>query len=345
LSNKRATSFDVAREAGVSRTTVSFVLNNVTSISISDATRQRVMEAAQKLNYHPDASGRRLVTGKSSAIGLVLRQSYDQIFSDAFLLQVMLGIDHAISQHGFNLLLKPLDPNHQNGYDQLISENHVDGIILSGPRQDDTEIIKRYENGFPIVLMGQLSNSNIPFVDINAYEGAAIATRHLIELGHRRIGMISNASLEYTSARQRRQGFIHALEEAGIPFDESLFREGDYTPASGFAAMNELLANKELPTAVFIASDVVAIGAVQAIKNHHLRIPQDISLIGFDDIPMAAFFDPPLTTIRLPAYEIGREAGELLTLLIQGKEFQSHQSLLNTELIIRESTRLRDSSS
>ncbi len=345
MPNKRATSFDVAREAGVSRTTVSFVLNNVTRISISEATRQRVLEAAEKLRYHPDASGRKLVTGKSSTIGLVLRQSFDQIFSDAFLLQAMLGIDHAASQYGFNLLLKPLDPNHQNGYDQLVSENHVDGIILSGPLQDDTEIIKRFKDGFPVVLMGQLAGSEIPFVDVNAYEGAANATRHLIQLGHRRIGMITNASMEYTSARQRRQGFVQALKEANLPFDESLFREGDYTPASGFSAMNELLENRELPSAVFVASDVVAIGAIQAIKNHHLAIPQDISLIGFDDIPTAAYFDPPLTTIRLPAYKIGREAGEKLIQIIRGQEPQPLQNLLDTKLIIRESTGNRGLSS
>lgn len=341
MSNKRATSFDVAREAGVSRTTVSFVLNNVNNISISETTRQRVLDAAQKLNYHPDASGRKLVTGKSSAIGLVLRQSSDQIFSDAFLLQVMLGIEHAASQFSFNVLLKPLDPSDQSGYDQLISENHVDGILLSGPRRDDDEIIKRYEEGFPIVLMGQLTGSDIPFVDVNAFAGAAEATRHLIDLKHQRIGMITNASLEYTSARERRQGFIYALQEAGLPFDETFFREGAYTPASGFTAMNELLENEIYPTAVFVASDVVAIGAVQAIKNHHLRIPEDISIIGFDDIPMAAFIDPPMTTIRLPAYEIGREAGESLINLIRGNEPKSRQLMLNTELIIRESTRDR----
>jgi LacI family transcriptional regulator len=234
--------------------------------------------------------------------------------------------------------LKPLDPNHQNGYDRLVSENHVDGIILSGPRQDDSEITKRFKDGFPVVLMGQLAGSDIPFVDINAFEGAADATRHLIGLGHKRIGMITNASMQYTSARQRRQGFVYALKEANLPFDESLFHEGDYTPASGFSAMNKLLENKELPTAVFVASDVVATGAIQAIKSHHLRIPQDLSIIGFDDIPMAAYFDPPLTTIRLPAYEIGLEAGKKLIQIIRGEEPQPFQELLNTKLIIRDST-------
>ena len=338
MPGRRATSFDVAKEAGVSRTTVSFVLNNVSEISISEATRKRVLEAAEKLNYHPDASGRKLVSGKSFTIGLVLQQSPDQVFADAFLLQVMIGIEQAVARRGFHVLLKPLDPNNRFGYSQLISENHVDGIILSGPRQDDGEIIKRHNEGFPIILMGQLAGSGIPFVDVNAIEGAAAATRHLIELGHTSIGMITNAPLEYTSAQQRRQGFLRALEQAGIQPNESLIREGAYTPASGFLAMTELLKTSPLPTAIFVASDVVATGAIQAIKKAHKRIPQDIALVGFDDIPMAAFFDPPLSTIRLPAFSLGWEAGERLVRLILGEDLDKQGVLLNTELVVREST-------
>lgn len=336
--SKRATSFDVAREAGVSRTTVSLVLNHVENISINDDTRKRVLEAAQKLKYHPDASGRKLVTGKSAMIGLVLQQSPAQVFADAFLLREMIAIEQAVAQHGFHVLLKPLDPAEPDGYSQLINENHVDGILLSGPREDDVEIIQCFNDGFPVMLLGQLAGSDIPFVDINAIEGAAEATRHLISLGHHRIGMITNASLEYTSAQQRRQGFIEALEQANIQPDDRLFKEGAYTPASGFQAMVELLQSPELPTAVFVASDVVAVGAMQAIKQAGLRIPQDIALIGFDDVPMTAYFDPPLTTIRLPAYQLGWTAGKRLVRLILGKPLEEKGVLLSTELVTREST-------
>lgn len=338
LPAKRATSFDVAREAGVSRTTVSLVLNNVTNISINDATRQRVIEVAKKLNYHPDASGRKLVTGKSSTVGLVLQQSADQIFSDAFLLQVMLGIEQSVSQCGFHVLLKPNDPMHPQAYAQLVSENLVDGIILSGPRQDDEEIRKFYREGFPIVLMGQLNDCSLPFVDVNAVEGAATATRHLIQLGHRRIAFITNASLKYTSAQQRRQGYLNALAEAGIPTDESLIRQGAYTSESGYQAMQQILQLAELPTAVFVASDVVAIGAMQAIRHAGRRIPEDIAVVGFDDIPMAGYFDPPLSTIRLPAFRIGWTAGEQLVRLMLNKPLEQSGILLGIELVAREST-------
>ena len=338
MAGKRVTSFDVAKEAGVSRSTVSFVLNKVTSVSINETTRQRVLEAAKRLNYHPDASGRKLVSGKSSTIGLVLQQSPEQVFADAFLLRVMLGIEQAVSQCGYHVLLKPFDPRNATGYFQLVSENLVDGIILSGPRQDDTEITKFSENGFPIILMGQLDGVDLPFVDINAVEGAATATRHLLQMGHRRIGLITNASLQYTSAQQRRQGYVDALRGAGIPIEEDLILEGAYTSESGYEAMQRMLTLSNLPTAVFIASDVVAFGAMKAIRHSGKRIPEDIAVVGFDDVPVAAYVDPPLTTIRLPAFKLGWKAGEQLTKLLLGKPLEQRGLLLDIELVVREST-------
>lgn len=341
MTTKRATSFDVAREAGVSRTLVSFVLNNVSTVSINEDTRQRVIETAKRLNYHPNASGRKLVSGKSSVIGLVLQQSKDQFFMDAFLLRVMFGIEQAVIKHGFNVLLKQIDPGLENGYSQLISENHVDGIILSGPRQDDSQILQYHNDGFPVMLLGQLAGSGIPYVDVNAIEGAAQATRHLIDLGHRRIGLITNAPFEYTSAQQRRQGYLNELKKSAISPDATLVRQGGFTPESGYSAMEELLKLPEPPTAIFVASDVVAAGAFQAIKNSGKRIPEDISVVGFDDIPMAPFLDPSLTTIRLPAYDLGWAAGERLAKLILGQKLTEQGVLLETELIVRKSSGAR----
>ena len=338
MSSKRTTSFDVAKMAGVSRATVSFVLNNVHGVSISEATRQRVLDAAKKLNYYPDAAGRKLANGKSSTLGLVLRQSQEQVFADALLPQVLLGVEQAATTQGFQVLLKPLEPDDSTGYMRLINENQVDGIILSGPRQDDSEIIRLHRDGFPIMLMGQLPEGGIPFVDIDAVEGASCAIQHLIELGHRRIAMITNASLEYTSAQQRRSGYLNALQETGIDQDDSLIREGDYTPASGFEAMNELLNISPRSTAVFVASDVVALGAIHAIKRARVRIPEDIAVVGFDDIPLAEYYDPPLTTIRLPAYGLGWAAGERLVRLVNNEDLDLEGVLLESELIARQSS-------
>ena len=338
MAKKRVTSFDVAKESGVSRTTVSFVLNNVPGISISDATRQRVLQVAKELNYHPDSTGRKLASGKSNTLGLVLRQSHEQVFADALLPQVLLGIEQAATAQGFQVLLKPLEPKDNDGYMHLVQENHVDGIILSGPRLEEAEFIRLHRDGLPVMLMGQLPESNLPFVDIDAVNGAALAVKHLIERGHRRIGMITNASLEYSSAQQRRMGYQNALKEAGIEPDESLVREGAYTPASGFKAMEKLLQVFPRPTAVFIASDVVCLGAIRAIKRAGLRIPQDIAVVGFDDIPLADFYEPPLTTVHIPAYGLGWAAGDRLVRLVQGETLDQEGTLLESELIIRNSS-------
>lgn len=338
MANKRPTSIDVAKLAGVSRTTVSFVLNNIPDSNIPETTRQKVIGAAKQLNYHPNASGRKLASGKSKMLGLVRLQSTEQVFNDAFLLQVFVGIEQAASQMGFHVLLKHLDHEKADEYSQLITENHVDGIILSGPLQNDPELIKLHNEGVPIILLGQMSNTDIPFVDVNAELGSRNAVEHLISCGHKRIAMITNAKLEYSSAQQRKNGYLTALKNQNIQVDEELIKEGDFTPASGYAAMKELLTISPAPTAVFVASDVVAIGAIQAIKKAGLRIPQDIEIIGFDDIPMAEFFDPPLSTVRLPAYDLGRVAGEKLIKMILSDESDQPGVLLETELILREST-------
>ena len=335
---KRATSSDVAKKAQVSRTTVSFVLNSVPGVSISEATRKRVLGAAKELNYSPNAAGRKLVSGKSNTIGLILSQSPEQVFADAFLPQVILGVEQATIQQGFHVLLKLVSPDDPGGYTHLIRENHVDGILLSGPRQSDQEIVRLHREGVPVMLMGQLPDSDIPFVDINASAGAEIAVAHLIESGHRQIAMITNAPLSYTSAQQRRTGYMDALNKANVTIDPLLIKEGDYTPASGFQAMTELLQQSSRPTAVFVASDVVAMGALLAIKIAGLKVPEDIAMVGFDDIPLAEYFDPPLTTIRLPAYGLGWAAGERLIRLIRGEGLDQKEIMVESELIVRASS-------
>jgi len=335
---KRATSLDVAKKAGVSRTTVSFVLNNVPGVSISQATRQKVLKAAQTLNYHPNIAGRKLVSGKSNTIGLILCQSPQQVFADAFLPQVIFGVEQAAMERGFHVLLKQVEPDNSQGYARLVNENHVDGIILSGPRQDDQEIVNLHHRGVPVMLMGQLPGSDVPFVDVDATAGAEIAVSHLIEQGHRRVGMITNAPLTYTSAQQRRNGYLRALGKAGLPADEQLLQEGNYTPDSGFKAMSCLLEQPDRPSAVFVASDVVAIGAMLAVKRAGLNIPKDIAIAGFDDIPLAGYFDPPLTTIRLPAFGLGWAASERLIRLIKNEGLDQAGLLMKSELIVRESS-------
>lgn len=336
---RRVTSSDVAKLAGISRTTVSFVLNNVAGVNISEPTRQAVIDAARQLNYHPDEAALSLVSGKSRTIGLVLRQSHEQVFADAFLPQVILGMGQATEKRGFHIMVVPLAPDdNSSNYTSLIHRNRVDGIVLSGPRSDDKEVVELYKSGVPIMLMGQLPGSEIPVVDINTVDGANKVIKHLVDLGHRDIAMISNAPFEYTSAQQRLTGYRNALEDANIIYETQKVKAGNFTPASGFTAMEELLSYSSRPSAVFVASDVVALGAIQAAKRAGLRIPQDISIVGFDDIPLAAYFDPALTTIRLPAYALGWAVGDRLTALIQGEQLMNHELFMDTDLVIRESS-------
>lgn len=335
---KRVTSQDVAKLAQVSRTTVSFVLNNVEGVRIPPETRQRVLDAARQLNYHPDATGRRLVTGKTHVIGLVVSQSPDRVAVDAFLLQVMHGLHQAAQQHRYHILFHAQEPGQTQLYTNLIRERHVDGIVLSGPRTDDTELVKLHHEGVPIMLMGQLPHSDIPFVDADNAGGARQAVEHLLDLGHTRVGIITNAPLTYTASRDRLAGYQAALRARGLRPLKRLVRTGDFTEASGEAAMHSLLQVTPRPTAVFVASDVVALGALRAIKAHGLRVPDDLSLVGFDDVPAAAYVEPPLTTVRLPAYAIGWGAAERLLRLIAGEELDQPGVLLETELIVRSST-------
>jgi LacI family transcriptional regulator len=186
--------------------------------------------------------------------------------------------------------------------------------------------------------MGQLPETDIPFVDVNATAGAELAVNHLIEHGHQRIGIITNAPLDYTSAQQRRDGYLQALKKSKLSIHKMFIKEGKYTPASGYEAMQALLQLTPRLTAVFVASDVVAMGAMLAIKEAGLSIPRDIAVVGFDDIPLAEYYDPPLTTIRLPAFGLGWAGGERLIRLIQGEKLDREDVFLKSELITRKSS-------
>jgi DNA-binding LacI/PurR family transcriptional regulator len=335
---KRATAKEVADRAGVSRTTVSFVLNKVAGMRISDETRQAVLQAAQDLDYHPDATARRMVSGRTKMLGFVLNQNLDQALADQFLPQVLTGFSQAAAAQGYKVLFEPIPPESADTtYAQLVRERHVDGFALSGPRLDDGARLGTQVENAPVVLLGQLPNSSRPFVDVDNRGGAALATQHLIGLGHQRIGLITNAQPVYTASADRLAGYQQALETAGLPFDPDLIRYGNFTPQSGQQAMADLLAVRPALTAVFVASDTVALGALQCLRRLQVRVPGDIALVGFDDIPLVEFIDPPLTTIRLPAFGLGWGAGELLTRLLGGDTVENPRVFLETELVVRES--------
>jgi DNA-binding LacI/PurR family transcriptional regulator len=337
VARRQARSQDVAKLAGVSRTTVSFVLNDVPGMKISEETRQRVLEAARELDYYPTAAARSLASGKTHRIGLVLGEGQRRLSADAFLPAFLQGVTASVHQRGYFLMIHLSEdvPSHE-AYARLIREQQVDGLILSGPRSDDPLLGKLAEEGFPLILHGQLAAYSFPNVDVDNKAGGYKATSHLIELGHRRIGFISNAPLSYAGAQDRYAGWKQALKEHDLPIEQDLICTAAFLPEFGHVAMEQLLSLPERPTAVFAASDVVALGAISAIHCAGLRIPEDVAVVGFDDVFFAAQIHPALTTIRVPAYGLGWTAAETLIALIEGDEEVSSVTL-ETELVIRDS--------
>lgn len=334
---RRPTSADVATEAGVSRTTVSFVLNGREDIKIPTETRQRVLAAAERLGYHPHAPARQLAGGRSHIVALVLRQTPEQMAGDAVLAETLRGFASAARAEGFRVMVEPLPPEGpQATYSSLLRAQHADGLVVSGPRIDDPSLIELVRDGSPVVLQGSLPDLAIPSVDVDNVAGARGAVEHLLSLGHRRIACITNAPLVYTAAQDRLAGYHEALADAGLPPDETLIAEAAFDAPSGHAAMAHLLATTTFDAA-FVASDVVALGAIGALREAGRRVPDDVSVVGFDDIPLAAYFDPPLTTVRLPAFELGQAAGRALLDRIADR-LVPDRTLLATELIIRAST-------
>jgi LacI family transcriptional regulator len=335
---RRPTSADVAIEAGVSRTTVSFVLNGRTDVKIPNDTRQRVLSAAERLGYHPHASARQLAGGRSHVIALVFRQTPEQIAGDAILAETLRGLAAAARSVGFRVLVEPLAPDGPDAtYTALLRAQHADGLVVSGPRVDDPSLAALIAEDFPIIIQGALPGVAVASVDVDNVAGARGAVEHLLALGHRRIACITNAPVVYTAAKERLEGYRLALAGAGLPIVDDLIAAAAFDAPSGHAAMVQLLGRGVPFDAVFVASDVVALGAIGALRDAGLRVPSDISIVGFDDIPLAAYFDPPLTTVRLPAFELGQAAGRALLERITDHATVS-RTLLPTELIVRAST-------
>lgn len=335
---KKPSITDVARLAGVSRTTVSYVLNDVAGIHISDKTRQRVLDAVRQLDYHPNAIARSLARKQTLTLGLVLAAHPDRLGADAFLPPVIYGVSSITSPAGFRLLVEVIDDmSRPNGFHSLIREVHIDGIILGGLQTSDEQLERLGAENFPVVLWGRIPESSLPFVDVDNVSAARMAVEHLIQLGHKRIACITNAPLRYPESAGRLSGYQAALAAHGLPYDEQLVQYGDYQERSGYQAMQTLLALPERPTAVFVASDVVALGALSAARTAGLTVPDNLAVIGFDDIQLAQYVVPALTSVRVPAREIGATGAQMLLNMIQTGQ-RPASVYLETELMVRESS-------
>jgi LacI family transcriptional regulator len=335
---RRITSQDVAVRAGVSRTTVSFVLNNVKEANISEETRRRVLTAAEELEYVPDAAAQALASGRTQTIGMIFR-TYAHNTADLAHMQILQGLMEVANQSGVRLLVDIVNERDTADiYVNLSRNKRIDGLILSDPRVDDHALYDLLNDGFPVVLLGRLPDIKVSSVEFDNRAGARAAVDHLLGQGHTRIGFVGYAPLPFTGVAERLQGYQEALAAAGIAFDETLVRYGDRNPGTGLASTTRLLEVAERPTAIFVSSDVLAFPALAAIRQHGLRIPADIAVVGFDDHPLAQFASPPLTTVRLPFADMGRQAGKMLLDLFQHNDEPGREVELKTELIIRASS-------
>ncbi len=341
MTRRRITSRDVAARAGVSRTTVSFVLNGVTEANISEETRRRVLAAVEELGYVPDAAAQALASGRTQTIGIVFR-TYPHIIADLAHLQIIEGLMEIARQFGVRLLIDSVrHTDTADTYINLARTKRIDGLILSDSRVDDRVLHNLVNDGFPIVLLGRLPDVKVCSIEFDNRGGARAAVEHLLAQGHTRIGFVGYAPRAFTGVAERLCGYQDALVMAGIAFDETLVRYGDFSPGSGFTTTSSLLEAPGAPTAVFVSSDVLAFGALAAIHARGLAIPDDIAVVGFDDNPLAQFATPPLTTVRISFEEMGRQAGKMLLDLFLRDVEPGRNMLLESKLVVRASS-IRD---
>ena len=337
MAERKATSADVAIRAGVSRTTVSFVLNNTPGKNIPEGTRRKVLEAAREMGFVPNEKARDVAMIKHNSIGFFIPHA-GYISSDAYIIRVIEGMTPVLNKNRFRLVLQPLKLQEMD-YLARARQDSVDGIVLMDTRDDDKGLVELIAAGFPLVVIGTVSHSSVIQIDIDNRSAARSAVEYLISLGHQDIGMILHAPVSYYASRDRFEGYRDAMEGAHRVVRKQWVHSANLTEESGYKAMAEILAGEKRPTAVFAGNDVVAYGGMQAIKDAGLSIPGDISIVGFDDDLPSRYVNPPLTTVTNPAPSLGAEAARMLIRVLRGHTAAELSPALPMLLAVRDSCR------
>lgn len=334
LRRDSVTMADIAALAGVSVPTVSKVLNARTDVS--RATRERVERVIREQGYVRSVAARALRGGRSGLVDVVVHD----LESD-YHLEVLRGIEEALDKAGLALVLSTLHGRTRPARQWLegVKGRGSDGVILVLATSPPEQVAELRRLDIPFVVLdswGQV-DIDVPSVGATNWVGGFTATEHLVQLGHTRVAMIGGPEA-LLSSKARAAGYRAALEAAGISFDPALYRTGDYLPGRGGEATRELLALTEPPTAIFAGSDLQALGAYRAVREAKLSVPEDVSVVGFDDLPVASLATPPLTTVRQPLAEMGRMAVEMVVRLLEGEEVQDGRVEMPTSLVVRESS-------
>ncbi len=334
---------EVARKAGVSPSTVSLVLNSKQGlIKISQSTRERVLRVADELGYSPNVFAKSLRTKQT---GTVLILVFDII--DPFNAFLMRGAEGYFASHGYHTFFCEVehDANKLSKYISNAEKRLFEGILITANsfeiKADTVELLRK--KGIPAVVIGRRLNSSIPTVSIDNEQGAYIASKHLLGLGHRDIGLITGPP-QYVDSGERLEGVKRAVREHRIEIPEEnivQINQLGWGPEAGYDCMRQLLVNRERDrvTAVFAFDDISALGAIRAIYEENLKIPEDISIVGFDNMPGSAFYNPPLTTVDYGLTGIGLKGAKMLIELIKGEKEKVENSVTSSELIVRKSTR------
>lgn len=330
---KRPTSFEVARIAGVSRSTVSVVLNGTAGVTIAEDTRERVLKAAQSLGYVPSYAARQLASGRSRTIGVAISYS-EYLKVDAYIPQALYAINEAAVARDYDVIVEYL--GRTDAFETLAKGRQIDGLIVVGEKRRGSGLETLKELGLPLVVIGP--SADRVSVDVDNRAATARMVQHLQHKGRQRLAYIAYAPTEDGSSRERVEGWRQAVEDGGGNATEAWFEVANFTAESGRLAALRLL-HRVTPDALVCGNDMIAFGAMTALREQGLSIPGDVAVTGFDDIPLAAHAVPPLTTMRLPAEPMGRKAaGRLIDALESDSDPSPAGTVISATLVERASS-------
>jgi len=342
MTKKTVTIYDVAKYAKTSTATVSRVLSN-SGYPVSEELRQRVLEAAKKLKYTPNLVGRQLKTKEITDIAVIIPN-----ISNPFYPSIVLGVEDVAREKGYNVLLCDSfrNPKLESEYLRSMLQKQVKGVIISSISQNNKALLKLVESGLKIVAFDQDVTFPCNKITFDFEEGGFLAVKHLLELGHRKIAFVG-APLNRPSRKGLHAGYIRAIKEYDVPLNKEyiLLNELEreihneiYEYKNGIELARRFMQLKDKPTAIFAINDLTAIGVMQGLKKYGVKVPQDVSIVGFDNIFISEMVEPPLTTIEQPKYEMGRLAANLLIESLNNEENKNLEIRLKPSLVIRKST-------
>jgi LacI family transcriptional regulator len=328
---------EIAKLSGVSRSTVSRVINN--DPNVRESTRAHVKEIIREMNYRPNTVARGLASGRTRIIGLVLPTAQSSLFTDPYYPRLIQGITTGCNARDYSVMLWLTNPEQEQAkIHELVSDSLLDGMVIACYLIDDPILEALTKSGLPFLLIGRHpTRTDLSYLDADNFQGAREAVTHLLGLGRHRVATITGPN-NMIAGIDRREGYERAFHERGMNPDPALIVESDFSESGGYFSMMRLMPQN--PDAVFVASDTMAAGAVRALHESGKRIPEDVAVVGFDDIPSAAHMDPPLTTVRQSIEGMGKMAAEMMIGILNEETTTPHRLVLSTELVIRSSSGL-----